>query len=71
METDKALELIKAERGSHSHRGFNAEHDKEHGVDHLLIWATHYNALALNENKKKNLIKAASLLVAAIEQLDE
>lgn len=58
---------IRTERESHAAKGYDAEHDRRHGVAHLVDWAAHY----ANPDSRESLVKAASLLVAAIEVIDK
>lgn len=57
---------IREERATHAERGYDETHDQEHGVDHLVSWAMFY----ASKGDRRNLVKSASLLVAAIECLD-
>ena len=63
---------IDAERDRQIALGYTREHDLEHnGHDHLLPLETHYVYEAYKgRDARENLIKAAALLVAAIELLD-
>lgn len=68
----KALASIADERATHAGRGWTAEHDAEHGVDHLVELAVGYAQRATIElDVRRKLVKAASLLVAAIDLLDQ
>jgi hypothetical protein len=57
---------IRAERDTHAAHGYDIEHDLAHGVHHLVYWADRYE----RRYSRANLVKAASLLVAAIELFD-
>jgi hypothetical protein len=57
---------IRAERESHAAKGWTAEHDDEHGAVHLIDLADRY----AYRYGRDDLVKAASLLVAAIEAMD-
>lgn len=57
---------IRDERLTHAARGYDEEHDREHGVSHLVGWAMFY----ASKGDRRDLIKGASLLVAAIEAQD-
>jgi hypothetical protein len=53
---------VQAERRTHAERGFTAEHDDEHGLDHLLMWAQEYAF-------RGEAVKSASMIEAAREKL--
>jgi uncharacterized PurR-regulated membrane protein YhhQ (DUF165 family) len=57
---------IKAERLTHEQRGYDAAHDDHHGAGHLVEWAFLY----ADRGDRAGLVKAASLLVAAIQYGD-
>lgn len=67
----------RAERLSHEARGYTTEHDDEGGVDHLVVEAMSVasrvgsNAAPLDAgSKRRQLVKAASLLWAAADVID-
>ncbi len=65
----RAICDVALERATHAGRGWTPEHDAEHGQGHLLEMArkrTYPSATA----GRGDLVKAASLLVAAIELID-
>ena len=72
----RAVRDVAAERSTHAERGWTPEHDRRHGVDHLVRLARDYvtrQGAAAEEAgvyDRKYLVKAASLLVAAIELVD-
>jgi chromosome segregation ATPase len=51
---------IVAERECQTAKGYTAEHDDEHGVDHLLAWAENYA-------RREEPVKSAALIRAARE----
>lgn len=55
-------ERIKIERQRQIAKGFDADHDAKHGVDHLLTWAQDYA-------RKGEPLAAAALIEAARELL--
>lgn len=55
--------LVQAERGRQVEKGYDAEHDDRHGVDHLLRWAIEY-AFRGDRVKTAALIDAARALIA-------
>lgn len=65
----KSIADVATERATHEGRGWTAEHDREHGVDHLIGLANRY-ALSLRPDRRAALVKAAALLIAAIDLLD-
>lgn len=72
-ETERVLADVRAERATHPGRGWTNEHDDSHDEQHLTGLATHYMAtglLAPRPNRRRWLVKAASLVVAAIEWID-
>lgn len=71
--TERVLADVRAERATHPGRGWTNEHDDQHPVSHLTGLATSYIAtghMATRSNRRRWLVKAASLLVAAIERID-
>lgn len=72
----KSIADVAAERATHEGRGWTAEHDRRHGVHHLVQLAqqyTHRKGPAAEEvgvYDRTYMVKAASLLVAAIDLLD-
>lgn len=74
----KSILDVATERATHEGRGWTAEHDSHHGVMHLLRLASEREDsgadLLANEADtsacRKQLVKAASLLIAAIDLLD-
>ena len=58
---------VRAERHRQIERGYDAKHDDEHGIDHLTGWAQSYVA---RDTGRVGLVKAAALMVAAIEAHD-
>ena len=68
----RAICDVARERSTHVDLGWTPEHDAEHGVGHLLDLAGDYGdrAMANARPDRRDLVKAASLLVAAIELLD-
>lgn len=75
-ETSRALRDVAAERATHADRGWTPNHDRTHGVDHLVRLAEHYAhgqgpaAEVEGVYDREYLVKAASLLVAAVELMD-
>ncbi len=66
-----AISDIAAERATHAARGWTPEHDAEHGVTHLVNLAFARPMVNWRGGySRAELVKAASLLVAAIELLD-
>lgn len=79
-----AIRDVANERATHERRGWTAEHDTEHGPLHLIelagdrvndasVWQKTYpgsDPLTISRYVRSQLVKAASLLVAAIELLD-
>lgn len=66
-----AVQDVAAERASHTARGWTAEHDAKNGPWHLVNLADHYLVYPTHEPRgRSHLVKAASLLVAAIELID-
>lgn len=53
---------INVERERQREKGFTSEHDREHGVDHLLMWAQEYA-------RRGKPVKSAALIEAARELL--
>lgn len=70
QEMTEAARDVLAERVSHAECGYDAKHDRTHGVDHLVDWAGRY-ATRRMDDRRTNLVKATSLLLAAIELMDE
>lgn len=70
MSTRTIYDEIRAERESHHAKGWTPDHDRRHGSAHLLSLATDY-AARRQPVTRENLIKAGSLIVAAIELLDD
>ncbi|MFE3195027.1 hypothetical protein ACFXHA_38895 [Nocardia sp. NPDC059240] len=66
-ELGQALADIRAEREAHVTKGYDAEHDRLHGVGRLVELAAQYAGPTFS---RRELVKAASLLVAAIEVID-
>lgn len=62
-----AYDDIRNERKTHAARGYGGQHDQEHGADHLVSWAMFY----ASKGDRQSIVKSASLLVAAIELLDQ
>lgn len=68
---------VQVERNTHAGRGWTAEHDAAHGgVQHLVEVAGEYAYRVLRAGDdlveaRRQLVKAASLLVAAIDLLDQ
>lgn len=61
-DTDAFHEAVQAERARQIAKGYDAAHDDEHGMAHLLTWAMHYL-------ERGETVKAGALLVAAREAL--
>jgi hypothetical protein len=57
-------EAIIAERARHPEKGYTAEHDREHGVKHLLNWAIDYS-------RRGKAVESSSLIHSAMSLLDE
>lgn len=72
--TLRVLADIEIERKTHARRGYDTQHDLQHGIHHLVTWADKYAHGVDNRTdgyyRRKDLVKAASLLVAAIEAMD-
>ena len=77
--TPQSVLDVAVERATHAGRGWTAEHDAEHGTGHLTrIAGDHLRGLAADrvnhrstfDSDRSHLVKAASLLVAAIDLLD-
>lgn len=76
----KSVFDVVAERTSHEGRGWTQEHDAEHGVGHLVQLAYEYVDRTLDvatcgdrsrlSTIRESAVKAASLLLAAIDLLD-
>jgi len=70
----RALADVAAERRTHDGRGWTRAHDDEHGANHLveLAWRYAYRVHATRPGSydREGLVKAAALLVAAIDTLD-
>lgn len=72
----RAVQDVALERATHASRGWTAEHDRIHGAHHLVKLAERYaNTPAQDEGgnsiySRAGLVKAASLVVAAIDLLD-
>ncbi len=70
----RALADVAAERRTHDARGWTARHDGEHGVHHLVSLAAarlvHPRFHVTGDYDRDQLVKAASLLLAAIDQCD-
>lgn len=77
-EIPPALRDVTFERATHEARGWTADHDEDHGLMHLLRLAAEYQDrgadIAVESGDipacRMQLVKAASLLVAAIDLLD-
>lgn len=75
---NKAIDDIVAERATHAAHGYDHKHDADHGVSDLIAYASLYAATAKTaadagqETPKirEQMVKSASILVAAIELLD-
>lgn len=71
-----AIESIAAERARQIEKGWTPEHDDEHSTNHLVnraityAHAGRYEAHLERDLLRDQLVKAAALLVAAIERLD-
>lgn len=71
-----ALQHVAAERGRQIDKGWTTEHDSEHGLRHLTWLAQKRTSAAAYEAAigtwavRSELVKAAALLVAAIELID-
>lgn len=63
-----AVRDVAYERATHAERGWTPEHDAEHGVNHLERLAI--ERLGFVPQDRGELVKAASLLIAAIELID-
>lgn len=65
---------IRAERESHAERGWDDAHDDLHGVHHLVTLSEKYAHRQNHDNpgyyNRDNLVKAAALMVAAIDTFD-
>lgn len=57
---------VRAERTRQIEKGYDLDHDDEHGPDHLMRLAQGYQG----EYNRDRLVKAAALLVAAVEAMD-
>jgi hypothetical protein len=72
--TAEILEEIAAERARQVELGWTIEHDNRYGVHHLVALSEKYAHRDNDEDpgyySRDNLVKAATLLVAAIERLD-
>lgn len=53
---------VQAKRAEQRAKGYTAEHDREHGVEHLLLWAQDYASRGRH-------LDAAALVEAAREVL--
>lgn len=60
------LSEIGAQRQHQIERGYTTEHDDAHGIEHLVSWA----GLYATRYTRDGLVKAAALLVAAVESMD-
>lgn len=64
-------EDIRAERERQPSLGYTAEHDDQHGIGHLTCYAAQYaresHYYGEGDRRREKLVKAAALLVAAIE----
>lgn len=61
---------IADERATHEGRGWTAEHDDEHRLIHLVYVANEYARTAIATGDRHELVKAGSVIVAAIDYLD-
>ena len=68
--SSRALQEVARERATHAARGWTTEHDAEHGVHHLVYLAQDRLWDRNGQTDRAALIKAASLLIAAIDVLD-
>ena len=72
--TRQPIADVAVERASHTGRGWTAEHDRHHGVDHLVELAETYihtpGPAGESMYDRASLVKAASLLIAAVDLLD-
>jgi hypothetical protein len=68
----EAVKDVALERMTHESRGWTAEHDAEHGPWNLVLLAEKHLVQSRGNTApvRSHLVKAASLLVAAIELLD-
>lgn len=70
-QVEPVLTEVGAERATHVGRGFGREHDASHNVHHLVVLAERYaHRSDTGYYGRTDLVKAASLLVAAIERFD-
>lgn len=70
------LNDIYAERMRHGELGYNWAHDDVHGINHLVTMVSHRmqsmqsTLYPTDADKRKELVQAASLIVAAIDKID-
>jgi hypothetical protein len=68
---EPVLTEVGVERASHAGRGFDAKHDSWHNVHYLVQLSERYAHRGdTGYYERAGLIKAASLLLAAIDRLD-
>lgn len=68
---EPVLTEVGTERATHASRGYGAEHDNRYNVDRLVKLADRYaHRSDTGYYERADLVKATSLLVAAIERLD-
>jgi len=71
-----ALADVAAERSTHHERGYTAEHDDELGVDGVVkeavlrAWDASFHTGPGSASRRVGLVKAAALLLAAIDAFD-
>lgn len=74
QQVPKSIADVTAERATHDGRGWTAEHDLRHGVHHLVGLAQKYahkpGPAGRGLYERANMVKAAALLIAAIDMLD-
>jgi len=70
----EVLDEVWLERQGHKEKGYDAAHDDKHGLGHLLEQAvshlSHFGEAPTDEFIRGEIIVAASLLIAAVDQMD-
>lgn len=68
--TDQVLAEVGAECATHAGRGYDHKHDDWHTVHELVKFAGTYGHRGCRNDERADLVKAASLMVAAIKRFD-
>lgn len=74
----KAIRDVEQERERHVALGYTASHDDQHAIQDLIRYSRQYSTAAmihespdpLSSRRRDDLVKAAAVLVAAIESFD-